>query len=223
MVESARSLVFNSLVCEDSESPIWSCADSASHPILMGPGFEMGMEGNAAYFVDGKGRTLKSRRFRQDSIGLEGENGSQEMVITLHETGERIRSFDSIGPHGAPKVAREFWVEPREAPFMYEGRYYRAERIRSRLWRRKTRFGGARAARLAPSIADAMHLDGITGLRALTTWHRIKLPKMNIHPQFNSEILKRLVGRARGRVGVKRMQATRRIGLNECLFVMPSG
>ena len=45
LVESARSLVFNSLVCEDSESPIWSCADHASHPILMGSGFEMGMEG----------------------------------------------------------------------------------------------------------------------------------------------------------------------------------
>lgn len=93
----------------------------------------MGMKGNVAYFVDSEGRTLKSRRFRQNPIGPEGENGSQEMVITLHETGERIRSFDSIGPYNAPKVAREFWVEPREAPFMYEGRYYRAERIRSLL------------------------------------------------------------------------------------------
>lgn len=41
--------------------------------------------------------------------------------------------FDSIGPRGAPKVAREFWVEQREASFMYEGRYYTAERIRSLL------------------------------------------------------------------------------------------
>ena len=29
--------------------------------------------------------------------------------------------FDSIGPQGAPKAAREFWVEQQEAPFMYEG------------------------------------------------------------------------------------------------------
>ena len=41
--------------------------------------------------------------------------------------------FDSIGPQGAPKAAREFWVEQQEAPFMYEGRYYTAERIRSLL------------------------------------------------------------------------------------------
>lgn len=47
--------------------------------------------------------------------------------------GERICVFDSIGPQGAPKAAREFWVEQREAPFMYEGHYYTAERIRSLL------------------------------------------------------------------------------------------
>ena len=31
--------------------------------------------------------------------------------------------LDSIGSQGAPKVAREFWVEQRKAPFMYEGHY----------------------------------------------------------------------------------------------------
>ena len=41
--------------------------------------------------------------------------------------------FDSIGPQGVPRVAREFWVERQEAPFMYEGQYYTAERIRSLL------------------------------------------------------------------------------------------
>lgn len=54
--------------------------------------------------------------------------------------------FDSIGPQGAPKVSREFWVEQREAPFMYEGHYYAAERIRSLLVasvETETRFIGA--------------------------------------------------------------------------------
>lgn len=41
--------------------------------------------------------------------------------------------FDLIGPQGASKVVREFWVERQEAPFMYEGHYYAAERIRSLL------------------------------------------------------------------------------------------
>lgn len=47
--------------------------------------------------------------------------------------GARIRVFNSIGPQGAPKVARGFWIEQREAPFMYEGHYYTVERIRSLL------------------------------------------------------------------------------------------
>lgn len=46
---------------------------------------------------------------------------------------ENCLEKDSIGPHDASKVSGEFWVEPREAPFMYEGRYYTAERIRSLL------------------------------------------------------------------------------------------
>lgn len=41
--------------------------------------------------------------------------------------------FDSIGPQGAPKAAREFWVEQQEAPFYVRGRYYTAERIKSLL------------------------------------------------------------------------------------------
>lgn len=66
--------------------------------------------------------------------------------------GERIRVFDSIGPRGASKVAREFWVEQREAPFMYEGHYYAAERIRSLLVasvETETRFIGAECCRLS--------------------------------------------------------------------------
>lgn len=55
------------------------------------------------------------------------------MDVAPSETGERIRVFDSVGPQDAPKSAREFWVEQREASFMYEGRYYTAERIRSLL------------------------------------------------------------------------------------------
>ena len=60
--------------------------------------------------------------------------------------------LDSIGPQGASKVARDFWVEQREAPFMYEGHYYTAERIRSLLVasvETETRFIGAERRRLS--------------------------------------------------------------------------
>ena len=90
------------------------------------------MSGGAVYFIV-DGCTYTSKRFRQEPAGAADASGNQSVNVTLSETGERICVFDSIGPQGAPKVAREFWVEQREAPFMYEGHYYTAERIRSLL------------------------------------------------------------------------------------------
>ncbi|MDO5335125.1 MAG: hypothetical protein Q4F23_03535 [Coriobacteriia bacterium] len=66
-------------------------------------------------------------------MGHAKEYEEQPMDVILSETSERIRVFDSIGPWKAPKVAREFWVEQRTAPFMHDGHYYTAERIRSLL------------------------------------------------------------------------------------------
>ena len=95
----------------------------------MAPYLEVGMDGDRVYFAT-EDRRVTSRRFRQEPIGPAECNGSQEMEITVCETGERLRIFDSIGPSGEPKTVREFWIEPREAPFMYEGRYLTAERSR---------------------------------------------------------------------------------------------
>lgn len=132
LIAAASKLVFNVLACEDSDDPVWTCADCATSLMMMGPSVEVGMSGDAVYFIV-DGRTYTSKRFRQEPAGPADASGSQPMDVTLSETGERIRVFDSIGPRGASKVVREFWVEQREAPFMYEGHYYAAERIRSLL------------------------------------------------------------------------------------------
>ena len=132
LLNRVKTLKFNALVCEDSEEPVWTCADRGSYPMMMGPLVEMGMEGNYFYFIQ-DGHKLLSRRFRQQPVDQPSDGGAQPMDVTLSETGECVRLFDSIGPHGLPKVAREFWVEPRTAPFMHGGHYYAAERIRSLL------------------------------------------------------------------------------------------
>lgn len=132
LMERAKELMFNVLVCADSDEPIWTCADCGRYPMMMGPYIEMGMDGGDVYFVY-EGRRLTSRRFRQDPVGQPDFDGAQPMDVTLSETGEHVRVFDSIGPRDAPAVSREFWVERREAPFLYEGHYYTAERIRSLL------------------------------------------------------------------------------------------
>lgn len=132
MLDRAKTLKFNALVCGGSDEPVWTCADCGVYPMMMGPFVEMGMEGDHVYFIQ-NGRKLVTRRFRQEPVGPADDHGAQPMDVTLSETGERVRLFDSIGTSGLPKVARDFWVEAREAPFMHEGRYYTAERIRSLL------------------------------------------------------------------------------------------
>ena len=131
LVEAARHLVVWALVCEDSEDPIWTCAVEAERSFMSWywPYFDAGMIGGEVYFRR-EGHTVRTRRFRQDPLRPINRDGEREMEITAHDTGERTWAYDSIGPSDELKVAREFWVEPREAPFMRDGRYPVAERIR---------------------------------------------------------------------------------------------
>ena len=48
---------------------------------------------------------------------------------TWLDAGATTETFDSIGPEGAPKTEREFYVTSKNAPFLYEGTYGTAERI----------------------------------------------------------------------------------------------
>ena len=111
---------------------------------MMAPYLEVGMDGDRVYFAT-EDRRVTSRRFRQEPIGPAECNGSQEMEITVCETGERLRIFDSIGPSGEPKTVREFWIEPREAPFMYEvaiSRQNESGLCWLRRWRREIPYNG---------------------------------------------------------------------------------
>ena len=132
LVERAKTLVFHALICDDSEEPLWTSADCGSYPMTMTPCYQIWMVGDSIHFIVG-GREYVSRRFRQEPVGPVYENGDQPMTVFLSETGESFRITNSVGPYDAPKVSREFWVEPREAPFMHEGSYYTAERTRSLL------------------------------------------------------------------------------------------
>ena len=132
LIEAAGRLVTNVLVCEDSDEPIWSCADCATSLMMCGSSIKVGMAAGVVYFIV-DGRRFTSKRFRQEPAGCMDDHGLQPMDVFLSETGDCIRVFDSIGPYGASKVARDFWVERRMAPFMHKGHYYTAERIRSLL------------------------------------------------------------------------------------------
>ena len=53
-------------------------------------------------------------------------------IVCLDWDAETV-AFDSLGPQDSPKVAREFYVTSKKAPFLYEGKYWTAESIRSLL------------------------------------------------------------------------------------------
>lgn len=68
LIAAASKLVFNVLVCEGSDDPVWTCADCATSPMMMGPSVEVGMSGDAVYFIV-DGRAYTSKRFRQEPAG----------------------------------------------------------------------------------------------------------------------------------------------------------
>ena len=108
-----------------------SCADRFTGPFMMAPYLEVGMDGDRVYFAT-EDRRVTSRRFRQ-------EPSVPQNVMVPGNGNNRLRNRGASShlrldrPSGEPKTVREFWIEPREAPFMYEGRYLTAERIGSLL------------------------------------------------------------------------------------------
>ena len=63
---------------------------------MMAPYLEVGMDGDRVYFAT-EDRRVTSRRFRQEPIGPAECNGSQEMEITVCETGSVFASSTRSG------------------------------------------------------------------------------------------------------------------------------
>lgn len=55
------------------------------------------------------------------------------MRIICLDCNAETEAFDSLGPEGSPKAQREFYVTSKKAPFLWEGKYWTAERIRNLL------------------------------------------------------------------------------------------
>lgn len=117
---------------QETDAQIWTSTNGASFPWMMGPGIEVGMNGGKVYFSSAD-QFFETTHFKQTPIGEPDEKGSQRMLIERLDGEGSIEVFDSIGPQDAPKVGREFYVTSEKAPFLYEGKYWTAERIRNLL------------------------------------------------------------------------------------------
>lgn len=116
-----------------TDEEIWPSANSGSFTWMMGPFEQAGMNGGSVFFFRNGGQLVETAHFKQIPIGAPDAKNSQRMKIVCLDKDAETEIFDSIGPEGAPKVEREFYVTSRRAPFLFEGKYGTAERIRNLL------------------------------------------------------------------------------------------
>lgn len=114
----------------ESGETIWTSVGAQSFPWMMGPLHEVCMAGGKVRFWYAGQQPVETTHFRQVPYGEPDESGHQRMRIICLDIDATTEAFDSIGPEDAPKTEREFLVTSERAPFLYEGKYGTAERIR---------------------------------------------------------------------------------------------
>lgn len=122
------------VLCDvENDAEIWTSTKEESFTWMMGPYDEVRMIGGKVCFSHAGLPSVETVHFKQVPLGKPGRGGCQRMEIFCLDTGATTETFDSIGPEGAPKIEREFYVTSKKAPFLYEGKYWTAERIRNLL------------------------------------------------------------------------------------------
>lgn len=91
------------------------------------------MRGEKIVFAHSGAPSIETTHFKQMPIGKPAADSAQRMRIICLDTGDETETFDSIGPIGSPKTEREFFMVSKKAPFLFEGKYWTAERIRNLL------------------------------------------------------------------------------------------
>ncbi|MDO4291087.1 MAG: hypothetical protein Q4C41_07675 [Eggerthellaceae bacterium] len=129
-IEAAHSVKEWVLQDVETETEIWTCAPNSSFAWMHSPFDRAGMDGDKAFFEHAGNNVVKTSHFKQVPAGPVSQNGNRPMRIICLDTGAETSVFNSIGPKGSPQVEREFLVVSKEAPFLYEGKYPTAERIK---------------------------------------------------------------------------------------------
>jgi hypothetical protein len=118
---------------KETGEEVWTSTNGGCFTWMLGPYDKVGMDGGKVFFEHAGRPRVETAHFRQRPFGRPGTNGDQHMTITCLDTGAEAMTFDSLGPEGSPKVERTFCVTSKKAPFLYEGKYWMAERLRNLL------------------------------------------------------------------------------------------
>lgn len=119
------------VLCEaKTGKEIWASTGHGSFTWMSGPHDKVGMRGGKVYFYHAGLKLVETTHFKQFPIAKRSTDGDGSMRIVCIDTGEVTETFASIGLEGAPCEEREFYVVSKKAPFLFEGKYGTAERIR---------------------------------------------------------------------------------------------
>ena len=113
-----------------TEEVIWTSTPNSTFAWMHGPYDEVGMAGWKVYFEHAGLPRVETSHFKQLPIGKPAPDGCQAMCIVCLDTGKETQTFDGIGIGEGKHEEREFYVTSKKAPFLWEGKYGTAERIK---------------------------------------------------------------------------------------------
>ena len=121
------------LCISGTDEIVWESTDSGGFIWIYTPSQRIGMDGGKVFFAGPDDSFIETVHFRQEPTGIPSGNNSQYMrIVCLDQDAETMVS-GSIDSEGHPNEACEFYIKEVEAPFLYEGKYWTAERIRGLL------------------------------------------------------------------------------------------
>ena len=118
------------IVDAETEEKIWTSTPGSTFAWMRGPYDEVGMAGGKVYFEHAGLPRVETTHFKQRPVGKRAPNGYQQVYITCLDTGKEALTFNGIGVGEGKRAEREFYVTSEKAPFLWEGKYGTAERIR---------------------------------------------------------------------------------------------
>ena len=121
------------LVTVDTNEEIWSGTDGSVFPWIMGYSQVIGLKGRLVFFEDYQGNYHETAHFAQKPLSKPDNQGKVKVEIRCFDTDDVFVSYDGIAPEGGQVIEREFKTITKEAPFLYNGRYGVAERLRNLL------------------------------------------------------------------------------------------
>lgn len=116
--------------CEHGDEEVWVSAQCGSFPLSIAPYEEVWMVGGKICFYRAGCDPVETTHFKQIMPEAPDGKGCWRTKVICFDTGAVTETAYAFGSKANPGVEREFYVTSKKAPFLYEGKYWTAERIR---------------------------------------------------------------------------------------------